>query len=201
MSHMTTVSMTPVTAATAFMRAPLSDDVSAVLQSARIVLAEVDRTLSADRDRARRLLASATALLRAAVPADVEIGIHPRGPANSGPLNQLAPWQINRVNIFIAENLETKIGLKDLARLTRLSVSHFARAFRCSTGCAPHAYLLRCRIARAKELLLDSSTTLACIALRSGFADQAHLTKVFGRLVGVSPGVWRRHHHAGLPIT
>jgi AraC-like DNA-binding protein len=73
-----------------------------------------------------------------------------------------------------------------------LSVGHFARAFRQSTGLAPHAWLLRTRVERAKIMLRRPGASLALIAQACGFADQSHFTRVFSRQVGVSPAAWRR---------
>ena len=79
----------------------------------------------------------------------------------------------------------------ELAALCRLSASRFAHAFKASIGVAPHRWLLQRRIERAKSLLKDSGEPLADIALRCGFADQSHFTRVFKRREGASPGVWR----------
>jgi AraC-like DNA-binding protein len=57
---------------------------------------------------------------------------------------------------------------------------------------APHAWLLQCRVDAAKSMLRDRRLPLSEVALGCGFADQSHFTRVFSRLVGVSPGLWRR---------
>jgi AraC-like DNA-binding protein len=57
---------------------------------------------------------------------------------------------------------------------------------------APHRWLLRHRIDRAKALLRGSEAPLAEIADACGFSDQSHLTRVFRSLTGTSPGAWRR---------
>jgi AraC family transcriptional regulator len=59
-------------------------------------------------------------------------------------------------------------------------------------GMAPHRWLLTRRIEVAKESLRDRRSSLSDVALACGFADQSHLTQVFTRMVGVSPGAWRR---------
>lgn len=82
--------------------------------------------------------------------------------------------------------------LKDVARECRLSVSHFSRAFRRTTGVAPHNWLLTHRVDVAKETLRNTQLSLSEVALVCGFADQSHLTRVFTSMVGVSPGAWRR---------
>jgi AraC family transcriptional regulator len=84
------------------------------------------------------------------------------------------------------------VPLKEVARECRLSVSHFSRAFRRSMGAAPHNWLLTRRVEAAKDKLRDDRLSLSDVALACGFADQSHLTRVFTRMVGVSPGAWRR---------
>jgi methylphosphotriester-DNA--protein-cysteine methyltransferase len=66
------------------------------------------------------------------------------------------------------------------------------RAFRRTLGVAPHNWLLARRVEAAKEKLRDGRLSLLDVALACGFADQSHLTRVFTRMVGISPGAWRR---------
>jgi AraC family transcriptional regulator len=107
----------------------------------------------------------------------------------------LAAWQVNRVRAYIEANLETPLKALDLATTTRLSVSHFSRAFRISFGQSPHAYVMIRRAERAKRLmLLDDPIPLAEIALRCGLSDQAHLSRLFRKIVGDSPATWRRRY-------
>ena len=104
----------------------------------------------------------------------------------------LAPWQVRRAKEILCANLDGRVALQEVARECRLSVSHFPRAFRCSMGAAPHNWLLTRRVEVAKEKLRDDRLSLTDVALACGFADQSHLTRVFTRMVGVSPGAWRR---------
>jgi AraC family transcriptional regulator len=85
----------------------------------------------------------------------------------------------------------------DLARLVRLSVSHFARAFKYTFGYSPHAFLMRRRMERAQGLMLKSSVPLAQIALECGLSDQAHLSRLFLQFTGESPASWRRARVTG----
>ena len=104
----------------------------------------------------------------------------------------LAPWQEKRAKEFLGARLDGEVSLAELARECSLSASHFARAFRQSTGTSPHQWLLRRRVDRAMELLVEPRRSLTEVALACGFADQSHFTRVFTRSVGVSPGAWRR---------
>jgi AraC-like DNA-binding protein len=76
--------------------------------------------------------------------------------------------------------------------LIGVSNSHLCRAFKDSLQVSPHAYVIRRRLERAKELMLDTGASLSQIAGDCGLYDQAHFTKLFTRIVGKSPGVWRR---------
>jgi AraC-like DNA-binding protein len=104
----------------------------------------------------------------------------------------LAPWQVKRAKEILDTHLNGDIQQSSLAQECGLSASHFARAFRVSTGMAPHQWLLSRRIEKAKAMLRDTDAALIAIASASGFADQSHFTRVFTRIVGVSPGAWRR---------
>lgn len=104
----------------------------------------------------------------------------------------LAPWQLRRVIAHIDANLGTSIRNKDLAAIARISTFHFAVAFRNSVGEPPHAHVIRRRIERAQGLMLSTDKPLCDIAAECGFADQAHLTRLFRPLVGESPAAWRR---------
>lgn len=111
------------------------------------------------------------------------------GPARQG---ALAPWQLRRVTEYLAAHLADDVQLQTVSDLVNLSRSYFSRAFKSSTGLAPHQWLLQARIAKAKQLLLDTQLPLAQIAVEIGFADQAHFTRTFRRAVGQSPGAWQR---------
>ena len=104
----------------------------------------------------------------------------------------LAPWQMRRLSAYIDANLHAHLPCETLARLARLSASHFARTFKLTFGHAPHGYLMRRRMERAKGLMLKSNAPLAQIASDCGFADQAHFSRSFLQFTGESPGSWRR---------
>ncbi|MBA1155802.1 helix-turn-helix domain-containing protein [Microvirga mediterraneensis] len=104
----------------------------------------------------------------------------------------LAPWQERRAKELLDVHMGGGITLDTLARSCGLSVRHFTRAFRQSTGMAPYQWLQYRRMEKAKQLLEESSAPLSTIALDCGFADQSHFTRTFSRVVGVTPGTWRR---------
>ena len=108
----------------------------------------------------------------------------------------LAPWQKRNVTAYVAANLGSTIRVGDLARIARLSLGHFFRAYRESFGEPPLAHIARLRIQRAQSLMVRSEASLSQIALDCGMHDQSHFTRVFRRIVGTNPGIWRRQFSA-----
>ena len=104
----------------------------------------------------------------------------------------IAKPRLNRVLEYIATNLSSEIRLEDLAAIAGLSLFHFARAFRESTGVTPHQYVLQRRIDTVKTLLRTRNWNLEAIASATGFADASHLTKAFRRHTGTTPKTWQR---------
>jgi AraC family transcriptional regulator len=104
----------------------------------------------------------------------------------------LAGGALRRVRTYIDAHIGERISLDELANQAGVSRFHFARQFRLSTGESPMGYLRRVRIERSKSILQTRDTTIAEIAARLGFSDQSHFTRIFGRLVGVSPGSFAR---------
>jgi AraC family transcriptional regulator len=152
------------------------------------LLADADRVFDADRATARSCIAQATALLRAEGDKAEQTIRNSFASGRSG----LAPWQINKVKTYVEENLDAQIRVSTLANISRLSRSYFSAAFKRSLGETLHDYLTRRRVARAQELMLVTDRVLSRIALDCGFCDQAHLSRVFRRLIGVAPNKWRR---------
>ena len=88
---------------------------------------------------------------------------------------------------YINENIRQDLTLTEIAEAVGMSTYHFARLFKQSIGVTPHQYVIQCRVARAKHLLLQGELNIAEIAKSVGFFDQSHLTKHFKRIVGVTP--------------
>ncbi len=107
------------------------------------------------------------------------------------PRKPLPNDRIVRVTMdVLAGHLVNPPSLHQIA--TELGVSRFqvVRAFRDTVGIPPYAWLSQYRVGRARTLLIDGHRPAQAAAL-TGFADQAHLTRWFRRVVGVTPGVFR----------
>lgn len=106
-------------------------------------------------------------------------------------VRRLAPVRLDSVLDYIEANLGAGITLDALAGIACTSKYHFLRRFKLSTGMTPYQFVLQRRIRRAQELILSGRITVAEIAQRTGFSDQAHFNRVFKRFVGVTPRAYQ----------
>ena len=104
----------------------------------------------------------------------------------------LAPWQSRRVTVYVREHIGMRLKTSDLAKLVQLSITHFHRAFKVSFQETPAAYIMRQRMRLAQDLMLATGHPLSWVAMECGLCDQAHFSRVFRRLSGQSPSLWRR---------
>jgi len=112
--------------------------------------------------------------------------------APSPPRAGLTSWQLRRVTRHIEINIAQSIRVETLAALVGLSSGHFTAAFKVSTGETPHSYVIGRRLGMAQRLMLETDEPLCQIACACGFADQAHLTRLFGSRIGQTPRRWRK---------
>jgi transcriptional regulator GlxA family with amidase domain len=98
---------------------------------------------------------------------------------------------IHKAVTLMREADEKTINIRDLARELNVSYSWFRRAFAHHTGLSPHQYYLDIRLARARNLLSQTSLLTKEIALRVGFEDAHYFCRLFHKKNGIPPGVWR----------
>lgn len=101
------------------------------------------------------------------------------------------PRALLRVRDWIDAEPEADVPLAELAAQASLSRFQLVRSFARLTGLTPHAYRLQRRVQAARRLILDG-TPLADAAAASGFADQSHMTRLFRRVYGLSPGAFAK---------
>lgn len=102
---------------------------------------------------------------------------------------QPIPKAISRSKALIDDDPAASLTLADLARESGMSRFQLLRTFARVTGLTPHAYLIQRRIHLARRLIAGGRP-LADAAIDSGFADQSHMTRIFIRNYGVSPGAY-----------
>jgi AraC family transcriptional regulator len=104
----------------------------------------------------------------------------------------LSQRQLATVRALMEQRLADPLPLADLAAVTSLSVSQFARRFKTSTGEAPHQFLMRLRVEQACRLLRTGSSPIAEVAVACGFSHQEHLTRVIRVRLDTTPAAIRR---------
>jgi AraC-like DNA-binding protein len=110
-----------------------------------------------------------------------------------GRLQDPAPGDLAaRTRAFVRANLQRRLTLDDLAAVAGLSKYHFARRLKQITGHAPMRLVNQIRAEVAHHLLLQTRLPLDAIAAEVGLADASHLSHLFRRLTGRSPGSVRR---------
>lgn len=93
---------------------------------------------------------------------------------------------------YIAINYGQNILLEDMATQAGLSPSHFSRLFKQTIGHSPYQFLMAYRIEQAKKMLDSPSQLMVDIALSCGFSDQAHFSRVFKKIEGLTPKEYRK---------
>jgi AraC-like DNA-binding protein len=114
-----------------------------------------------------------------------------QGQIKTGMLAGLAHPQLRRALVAMHEQPDKDWSLEELATVSHMSRSVFARVFRDTVGDTPGSYLQRWRIGLAKKALLKERS-LKLIAQDVGYGSEAALSRAFKMLVGLSPREWRR---------
>lgn len=97
---------------------------------------------------------------------------------------------VKKVRDYLEEHYAENVSLNEISALAGLSSFHLIRVFRSAVGLPPHAYLEQIRIHRSKQLLRDGDP-ISHVALTTGFADQAHFSRHFKKMTGVTPGQYQ----------
>jgi len=118
------------------------------------------------------------------------VGRHAARPRAARSLGK-EPRAVRLSQEYLEEHAEENVALGPLARFAGLSHFHLCRVFREAMGLPPHAYLMQVRVRRAK-CLLRAGMPIAHVAAEAGFYDQAHLTRQFKSIVGLTPGRYVR---------
>lgn len=108
-----------------------------------------------------------------------------------------APRKVQKALALIDGRLDECVRLQEIAHAAGMSPYYFARLFKRSTGLAPHQYVIRRRLERAKQLLQNTRLPIAEVALAVGCANQSHFSALFHKATGVTPLAYRLRREAG----
>jgi AraC family transcriptional regulator len=102
----------------------------------------------------------------------------------------MAPGKLKRAQEFVVANLDADMSLKDIAGAAGMSLFHFAKSFKDTTGRSPYQFLTECRLLHARSLLHDATLSIGEIAKAVGLSH-GRFTAVFGREMGMTPSEFR----------
>ena len=102
------------------------------------------------------------------------------------------PKWLDRVRDYLHENSSKSLGLSGLAEIANVHPTHLARVFRQFENCTAGDYVRKVRIEKARKQMLDTETSLVEIALENGFSDQAHFSRSFKQITGLTPTTFRK---------
>jgi AraC family transcriptional regulator len=170
-------------AADCSLNASSQDTPAAVPRSVEVAVAGFD----ADRENSPRYLLRASALL-----AVKRRGSSAASAGRSRSRSGLSASELSCVVNHIEMRLGDKITARELANLIDVSSERLFRAFKISVGLTPLRYVTMRRVELVCTMLMTTREPICQLALACGWSDQAHLSRVFRRTIGMSPSAWRR---------
>ncbi|MEY2881204.1 MAG: hypothetical protein RLZZ15_3584 [Verrucomicrobiota bacterium] len=102
---------------------------------------------------------------------------------------------VARARVFIAAHQDEEISLSQVARAVNMSAFYFCKMFKRSTGMTFTDYLARVRVEKVKNLLLNPHKRVSEAAFEAGFQSLSQFNRVFRRVAGESPSVYREALH------
>ncbi len=97
---------------------------------------------------------------------------------------------VARARDYFMEHLDRQVSLSEVSLSIGVSAFHICRQFAAQLGMSPGAFVRSRRVARAQELI-RLGRDLSGVAAACGFADQAHMTRLFRSIIGCTPAQWR----------
>jgi AraC-like DNA-binding protein len=103
-------------------------------------------------------------------------------------------YAVKKIINYLNENYENKISLDQIAHNMYLSPVYISKIFKEETGESPINYLIKIRLEKAKDILLNNleGDSIKSIANRVGYEDVYHFSKLFKKYYGISPLYYKK---------
>jgi len=109
--------------------------------------------------------------------------------------NAWKPYRrMNAAVDYISKHYADPLEVANLAAVAGLSISQFERRFRIAFQQTPSRFIIRYRLTKASQLLVQTDNTISQIALEVGFYDHSHFSREFQKLFNIAPGRYRKQH-------
>ena len=95
---------------------------------------------------------------------------------------------------YLKEHYAEKVSIKNLAKNAGISMRHLQRRFQETFKTTPRSYIMKLRVLNACDLLLKTNFSITAIALQVGFYDHSVFSRMFSKVMGISPRTYRKQH-------
>lgn len=127
-----------------------------------------------------------------ALKAHILSGAPAQGNALDIPTSDFSAYRLHKVMNEVLARPEEDHSLERMAAIAGVTPSHFCRVFKKATGISPHQYVMKARLDRAQQMLVQSDMTLAALSEALGFTSQSHFSRAFRAYAGRSPSEFRQ---------
>lgn len=100
---------------------------------------------------------------------------------------------LTKINKYLDENFANEVTYKDINTLSGMSNYSFLNEFKTLTGSTPHQYILKRKLIKAQQLLMNSPLSITEISYDLGFTDSSHFSKFFKKQMNISPSQYREN--------
>ncbi len=111
------------------------------------------------------------------------------------PTSDFSAFRLHKIMNAVLEHPEAEHSLEQMAAMAGITPSHFCRVFKKATGISPHQYVMKARLDKAQQMLVQTDLTLAAVSEALGFASQSHFSRAFRGYAGISPSEYRNKGH------
>lgn len=104
---------------------------------------------------------------------------------------QLRDFYIQEAISYMELNYQRELTVEEIAGACQLNRSYFSKLFKEKKGCPPQEYLIRLRLAKAADLMKNTTVSIGDISASCGYPNQLHFSRAFKQRYGASPREWR----------
>lgn len=108
------------------------------------------------------------------------------------PVSDFSAYRLHKIMNAVLAHPEEDHSLEQMAAVAGVTPSHFCRLFKKATGISPHQYVMKARLDRAQQMLVQTDLSLVALSEATGFTSQSHFSRAFRAWFGTSPSDYRQ---------
>lgn len=133
-----------------------------------------------------------------ALKAHILTGPPAHGNPSEIPTSDFSAFRLHKIMNAVLANPEDEHNLEQMSAVAGITPSHFCRVFKKATGISPHQYVMKARLDRAQQMLVQTDLSLAALSEALGFTSQSHFSRAFRAYSGKSPSDYRQQEQRKL---